>query len=190
MKTIDLTNVQEVQDERLCAGGYVCVLETVTDVPAKEYLKIEYDIAEGNFKGYYSDLFSNRGFWGGTFYRSYKEKALSFFKGFITAVEKSNYGYKWNNDETSLNNKKIGLVLGEEEYRANDGSVKKRLYVHKTLSVDDIHFNKFTVPPLKTLQAGSTPTVVSSHNGTNNSSQAEQELSQMIDILGTGDLPF
>ena len=35
-------------------GGYVCVITKVTDKPDKEYLEIEYDIAEGDFAGWWS----------------------------------------------------------------------------------------------------------------------------------------
>lgn len=68
------------------------------------------------------------------FVKSYKQKALRFFKGFKTAVEESNRNYTFKNDPQSLVGKFMGVVLGEEEYRANDGSVKTRLYVHEVRS--------------------------------------------------------
>ena len=35
--------------DKLPAGAYICVIKTVEDVPDKEYLKIEYDIADGKY---------------------------------------------------------------------------------------------------------------------------------------------
>ena len=85
MKNVNLQNVEEAKDfERLPAGGYVCGITAVEDVADKEYLKIEFDIAEGDFKNYYRDLYQSKAFWGGNFVKSYKDKALPFFKGFIT----------------------------------------------------------------------------------------------------------
>ena len=128
MRPIDLSNVEEAKDfERVTPGGYVCGITNVKDVPAQEYLLIEYDIAEGNLKNYYRQLYEKKDFWGGKFVKSYKEKALPFFKGFITAVENSNNGYKCNYDETTLKRKLIGLVFAEEEYKKNDGTIGKRL---------------------------------------------------------------
>ena len=83
------------------------------------------------------------------FIASYKDTALSFFKGTITSIEKSNKGYTWDNDETKLKGKKIGLVLYEEEYVKNDGSVGVRMKVDKAHSVDAIKKGDFEVPERK-----------------------------------------
>ena len=156
MKAIDLNNVQEAQEfERVKPGGYVCVITSVEDMPEKEYLKIEYDIAAGDLKDYYRTLYNNRGFWGASTIKSYKESALPFFKGFITAVEESNTGYHWDNDESKLVGKKVGMVLGEEEYEAKDGSIKTRLYVSNIRSVQKITAHDFKVPALKKLKNSS-----------------------------------
>jgi hypothetical protein len=152
MKNIDLTNVQEAADfENLTPGGYIAKITVVEDVEAKEYLRIEYDIAEGKFKGYYGELFDRANFWGGRMIRSYKEKALPFLKAFITSVENSNKGYKWDSDEQKLVGKLVGIVLAEEEYTGNDGTTKTRLYVSTTRSIDEIKKGNFKIPEKKTL---------------------------------------
>jgi len=154
MKDLNLANVQEAQDfERPVPGGYICSITSAEDVADKEYLKIEYDFAEGKFKNYYRELYEAKSFWGGSFVKSYKEKALPFFKGFITAVEKSNKEFTFNNDETALKRKSVGLVLGEEEYEAKDGTIKTRLYVDQIRSVDAIKKGDFKIPELKKLPA-------------------------------------
>ena len=155
MKNINWNEVPDPVDlPRLVPGGYVCKITVATDEPKKEYLKLEYDIAEGEFKGHWNELYKSKGFWGGTFFRSYKEKALSMFKGFLTAVKESNPGFVFNNEEKRLEGKLVGLVLGEEEYRKNDGSDGTRLYVAAIRSVDKIRSGDYTVPPKKLLQAG------------------------------------
>lgn len=152
MKNVNLQNVDEAKEyQRLVSGGYICKITSVEDVAGKEYLKIEYDIADGEFKDYFKHLFEAKTFWGGKFIKSYKETALPFFKAFITAVENSNKGYKFVDDEKSLIGKLMGLVLGEEEYVGNDGSTKTRLYVSQVRSVESIKKNDFTIPELKRL---------------------------------------
>ena len=156
MRSINLDNVQEAQEfDKVTPGGYVCGITAVEDKPDKEYLRLEYDIAEGDFKNYYRNLYNSKGFWGANFIRSYKDKALPFFKAFITAVEKSNKGYKWDNDESKLKRKLVGLVLAEEEYLSKDGEKKTRLYVAKITNVDNIRKGEFEVPALKKLAGSS-----------------------------------
>lgn len=157
MKKINMKEVQEASDgKRLVAGGYICKYTKVEDVPKKEYLYMEYDIAKGEFAGYYESLQEARGFWGGRCYRSYKEKALPMFKRMCSAVSKSNNGFVFdgdtNADESTLVGKLVGLVLGEEEYIGNDGNKKTRLYVAKECSVDDIANGNFKVPAIKKLE--------------------------------------
>lgn len=152
MRNVNWGNVQEAQDfKRPAPGGYIIKIVSVEDVEDREYLKIEYDIADGEFKNYYKDLYKSRGFWGGSFIRSYKEKALPFFKAFKTAVETSNPGFEFKNNPESLVGKFCGVVLGEEEYEGNDGAVKKRLYVAQSRSGQVIRNGEFEVPELKKL---------------------------------------
>ena len=116
---------------------------------------MEFDIAKGDYEGYYQSLFDAYGFWGGKCYRSYKERALPMFKRMCSAVNKSNNGFVFdgetNADEKTLEGKLVGLVLCEEEYIGNDGNLKTRLYVDRECSVDDIVNGNFKVKPLKKL---------------------------------------
>jgi hypothetical protein len=158
MKAVDTTNVQAAGDyKRPEPGAYICTLEKVEDVPDKEYLKITYDISEGEFAGYYSDMRANHPdwAWAGTYCRSYKEKALGMFKRFTNAVSKSNGNFVFdgntiNADEKTLAGKKIGLVFQEEEYYGNDGEKRTRLIINKEFPVGEIASQK--VPKLKTIK--------------------------------------
>lgn len=154
-----LTGIKDVQEAgdftRPVAGGYVCKITKAENDEDKEYLKLEYDIAEGEFKDYYKELDEKKGYWLGRFIKSYKEKALPFFKSFCTAVTESNDKYIFDGDEhcdeRTLVGKKIGLVLGEEDYVKSDGSLGSRLYVAQTLSVERILKGDFKVPEYRHL---------------------------------------
>ena len=53
MKQLNLDNVRSADETtRLVPGGYLCGIKKVTDVPSKEYLEIEFDIAKGDFAHY------------------------------------------------------------------------------------------------------------------------------------------
>jgi hypothetical protein len=154
MKALDLTNVTATQGgefPRVTPGGYVIGIVNVEDVPEKEYLKITYDIAEGDLKNYYYEMHQRTGYDLPCFYKSYKDKALGFFKAFLEAVEGSNAGYKWDNDERKLCRKFVGCVLREEEYRNRDGEIKVSLKPDAFYPAADIRAGKFDVPPKKTL---------------------------------------
>lgn len=150
MLNLKLENVKEATGyAKVTPGAYICRIITVEDIQAKECLKITYDIAQGELEGYYSELFDSKGFWGANFAKSYKEKALPYFKQFVTVIETSNKNYKWDNDETKLVNKLVGLVIGEESYPKADGTQGVRLYVNKIVTVDDVKKGGTEIPKFK-----------------------------------------
>ena len=150
-------NWSDVQDEirRPTPGGYAARITEVVDNEDKEYLLIRWDFAEGEFKGVNKETYDAFAFWPMAFVKSYKEKALRFFKGFKTSVEESNRNFTFKNDPQSLVGKFVGVVLGEEEYLAKDGTVKTRLYVAEVRSGKAIREGDFKIPELKKLAAGS-----------------------------------
>lgn len=155
--------------DRMPAGGYVCAIQAVRvtgtdsygraiDYPEdKQYVKLIFDIVEGDYAGKYSD-----DYWSGEdkdyghcFYWSWKN--MGAFKNVVQCIEESNPGFDamaaFNADNWMLFiGKKIGLVIGEEEYLANDGSVKRRYTLPRAKSVQDIRDGKFRVPALKKLE--------------------------------------
>ena len=161
MKKLNLDNVQEFTKFKNPVGGFICEIKTVEDVPEKEYLRVGYDIAEAlsdeqkEFVGMYEKRKKERDFDYPTTVVSYKENSLPFFKGFVTALENSNKGYKWDNDETKFVGKRVGFVIGEEEYEGKDKNgapkVKVRTYVAERHSVDAIKDGDFEVPEFKKL---------------------------------------
>ena len=159
MKKLDLTNVQEAKDgsNRHPAGPYICKITAVEDVEEKEYLKVSFDITEGEYKGYYAKGREEHPDWEwfGSYCKSYKTKALPMFKRFCSAVTKSNDGYTFdggaaNSDEKSLIGKKIGLLFREEEYYSNDGELRTRLIVYSEFPIDKIKEQK--TPTIKKIK--------------------------------------
>ena len=155
MKPIGNWNEIEAQGneehKRLVPGGYVCRITNVTDNPDKQYLYIEFDIAEGEYMGYGSSCMERNGFTPLRMYRSYTDKAAGMFKGFVNDVEQSNAPhYKWDWNEKSLIGRMVGVVLGEEEYKKQSGEIGTRFNV-RTRTTAAIRDGKFKVPEKKTL---------------------------------------
>lgn len=158
MKPIkDFDKIQASGDfERLPAGGYVIRITEATDEPSKEYLRITYDIAEGPEAGRYKNEEPDNAY-RHQFIRSYKEKALGMFKAFTNALEESNKGYKWDWKESTLPGKILGVVIGYEEYEANDGNIKERQRIASCISADRVRQGDFKIPELKKLASSSKP---------------------------------
>lgn len=125
------------ESRALPAGKYICEIKGAKVVKTRngnEQLALQLDIAEGDYKNYYSDRYSNdferygtNAKWGngGIFRQGYEgEKQLPFFRGLMTCIENSNEGYKWDWNEKGLKGKRIGVLFGREQFRAADGSVK------------------------------------------------------------------
>ena len=128
----------------------MCKIVSVKDEPQKQYLRIEYDIAQGDYKDYALDCEARNGFWPLTTIRSYKDRAIGFFKHFISSVEKSNRNYKWDWNEQTLEGKFVGMVIGEEEYEKRDGSIGTRMVAKDTISIYDVKDGNYVIPePVK-----------------------------------------
>ena len=118
-----------------------------------DYIKIDYDICHGEFKGYYTKQNEKfGGNWFASFIRSYKESALGMFKHFISCVETSNVGYRWDWNERGLVGKYVGVVLGEEEYEKNSGDIGIRLVVKDIKTTEQIVRGDFEIPDIKKLE--------------------------------------
>ena len=137
--------------KRLPAGIYGVKITDVVDKPENEYLEIYCDIVKGEYANYFHLQVANGLKDSSRTIRSYKDSALGFFKAFITAVEKSNPGYQWDWDEKKLIGKNVIAVFGEEEYKANDGSIKIGTKLVEFRSLEAFKEGRITVPALKKL---------------------------------------
>lgn len=171
---IDIQNWDSIPDaveyDNPTPGGYIGVICDYQDVAALNqygkgmYLKLFWDFAEGPFQGSVNEAYMRLGYWlgYGTFIRSYKsEQALTHFKAFKTCLEVSNPRYTFSTSNLDgMKGKRIGIVLGEEEYQKRDGSVGNRLYVAAVRSVKAIQAGDFKVPALKKLAVSAVPAAV------------------------------
>lgn len=127
-------------------GAYECIIKEVginhNEQTGKNTLRIAVDIATGEYKDYYQKRYDNNTSaekrWdnNATRYLAYEGDNVSYFKGFITCVENSNTGYKWNWDEKTLLNKKICGVFLYEEYEKQDGTKAVKVRLNKFRSLE------------------------------------------------------
>ena len=154
MKQYDQSAYQTAEDgenRNLPAGGYIAQITSAIDFPDKEYIKLEFEIMDGEWQGYAAQTYQRAKFWPLRGVRSYKEAARAFFNGFLKAVTESNPGFAWDWNERSLVKKAIGIVIGEREYVGNDGTVKVGIEISQIRSVQAIRDGKFKVPARKPL---------------------------------------
>ena len=143
--------------KRLPAGIYGVRITNVVDVPEKEYFEVYCDIVKGEYANYFKTLVDSGLKDTSREIRSYKTNALPFFKAFITAIEKSNPGYKWDWDEKKLIGKVVMAVFGEEEYKDTNGDIKIATRVVEFRSIEAFQQGKLKVPELKKLPVEEKP---------------------------------
>lgn len=170
----------------LKAGAYKCVIKGVEELKSnngKKFIKISLDIADGEFKDYFAEKYMNdtredkkwSGIWN-LFLEGYDAGSINTkFKGFITSIEKSNFGFVWDWDEQKLTNKVVGIVFRDEEFKANDGSIKSSAKPFYAVPVDELDKVKVPEPKLLEGEIGSISNDIS-----NNS----------FDTYAADDLPF
>jgi hypothetical protein len=124
---------EQVEWEQLPKGAYVIKLLNVKEEANKNssgtHLAIAFDIAEGEYQGFYKKAFENDTRedkkWNNdaVIYINCPEDnsqqwVIDNFNKFITAVEDSNEGYHWSWDEKTLKNKLVGakFCIEQSEY--------------------------------------------------------------------------
>lgn len=123
-------------NEKLPAGGYICrIMKAWVEKTQSgtELFALALEISEGEYAGFFGKQFSSRktnnpnAVWPciyKTLTLNREGQTNPFFKGMLKCIEDSNAGYTWNWQETSLQNKTIGMIFREEEFEAPDGSVR------------------------------------------------------------------
>lgn len=138
-------------------GGYIAQITAVEDREDKEYILVEWEFASGQYKGDNGKTYSRAGFWPAPYYASYKADNIGYFKHFKDAVEASNRGYTFTEDNIqSLRGKFFGVIVTQEEYQNNQGKIKNSLRAKNCVSIQDIQTGNFKVPKKK-LFSGSAP---------------------------------
>ena len=144
---------------KLPRGGYVCKIAgaKIEENQRGQYVKIAFDIYEGEFAKYYQNKFeantNEDKKWPGIFTLNVplddgSEKdgwTKRRFKTFTNALEDSNPGYHFDWDETKFKGKLVGLVFNYREYEF-DGQRGMIPNPAQAASVNDIRENKYKIP--------------------------------------------
>lgn len=149
---------------RLPIGGYVLRIENAEEVTYSwgGVLKIDFDIAEGEQKGFYQKDFDAQTQedkkWKGSFRLNLPKDdgsesdswTKNKFKTIIEqAIEPSNGGYRWDWDETKLKGKLVGGVFNNKEWEMDGNSGYKTGFFtncKSLVSVESIKKQSFVVP--------------------------------------------
>lgn len=168
-KPKDYDSVKIGEPRILPAGGYICKILNAEETESrngKPMLKVSFDIDEGEYKGYFRDLFKGwkensddpatvKWPFTGTkwvmFYNS-EGKTNRDFKSFCTALEDS--GTKvWINDTFDVNGLKgatLGMIFRREEHEYNNARSWRTVPVGFR-SVKTIEEGNYNVPEDKPL---------------------------------------
>ena len=125
---------EQIEWEQLPKGAYVIKILDAKEEANKNnrgsHLKVAFDIAEGDYAGFYKRAFDN----DTREDKKWNNDAVIYltcpsdgceqyvtdnFNKFLTAVEDSNEGYHWNWDETTLKNKLVGAKFHIEQSEYN-----------------------------------------------------------------------
>lgn len=150
--------------KRLEAGGQICVIYSAKQEESKsgkKMLVINFDIAEGDFKGYYMSQYKNaqrdeanpqEPKWRGKYYIVLEGEGYEGrLKAFTTSLEESNAGYTWDWNEEALKGKLFGGIFREEEY-LYEGEVRTTAKIWQVRSVKTIKDGEFEIPKKKELK--------------------------------------
>lgn len=196
----DTVEAKGMEDfKALPIGAYECIIRKAmvhkNPTTEKESFRVCVDIANGDFKGYFQKRFDNNPNsdkkWdnNATRYLAFQGDNSAYFKGFITCVENSNPGYKWDWDETKLTNKKICGVFQYEEYEKQDGTKAVKVRLNKFRSLDKMKEAIENLSDSVRLLNG-TYMSIDDYNEKYEKSTAEEIFGSSIVELDSGDMPF
>lgn len=153
--------------ETLELGGHEIIIKKAylyTGQSGNTSLKLEVDIA-GNDKqaGFFQKQYDNNPLaerkWpsGAVRYLSLKKESLGYTKGTITALEKSNNGFKFDTSKgwEQLEGLKCAGVFGLEQYENSEGKLKMATKLIQIRSLEKI--NEIKIPNVKLLNGSSIP---------------------------------
>lgn len=201
-KQAEATSFSELP--KLQPGGYVLKILNVKVEPTDwgSRLAIQFDIAEGEFKGFFDKLYKatpdewENKKWKGSMRLSIPhntgdetkfKKSLGYFKSQIQAFENSNANLHidcerdW--DENVLKDKLVGALFNEKEWEMN-GNTGWFTQCKRFVPVNDIRSGNFTIPKREELK--NKPSTAS-----NDSFDPNANLSDFVEInAGNDTVPF
>ena len=160
--------------ETLPAGGYVAKImdATVISYDWGDVLKVDFDIAEGEYKGFFATDYRNNTNddkkWRGTYRinipnesNQYFDSQRKSFNNLIACLEETNSGFHWAWDESALKGKGIGVLFRNKEWEYN-GSTGWTTECCTVTTAKDIREGNFKMPKDKPLKAKAANTGVNS----------------------------
>lgn len=201
-KQAEATSFSELP--KLQPGGYVVKILNVKIEPTDwgSRLAIQFDIAEGEFKGFFDKLYKatpdewENKKWKGSMRLNIPhntgdetkfKKSLGYFKSQIQAFENSNANLHidcerdW--DENVLKGKLVGALFNEKEWE-KDGKTGWFTQCKRFVPVNDIRSGNFTIPKREELK--NKPSTAS-----NDSFDPNANLSDFVEInAGNDTVPF
>ena len=151
--------------ETLPAGGYVAKImdATVINYDWGDVLKVDFDIAEGEYKGFFATDYRNNTNddkkWRGTYRinipnesNQYFDSQRKSFNNLIACLEETNSGFHWAWDESALKGKGIGVLFRNKEWEYN-GSTGWTTECCTVTTAKDIREGNFKMPKDKPLKA-------------------------------------
>lgn len=148
--------------ETLELGGHELVIldarEYTSEVSGNTSLKVSVDIGgtdkqAGFFKKQYDENTNPEKKWpnGAVKYLSLKDEQIEYLKGFITAVENSNKGFKFDDNGTweQLKGKKIAGQFGLEEYIDSENKIRTATKLLRFRSLTKL--GEIAIPNVKTI---------------------------------------
>ena len=156
--------------ETLPAGGYVAKImdATVISYDWGDVLKVDFDIAEGEYKGFFATDYRNNTNddkkWRGTYRinipnesNQYFDSPRQSFNNLIACLEETNSGFHFDWDESKLKGKGIGVLFRNKEWEYN-GSTGWTTECCAVTTAKDIREGNFKMPKDKPLKAKATNT--------------------------------
>lgn len=147
---------------RIPAGAYVCEIERIKPEETKNgntVYNIVFDIADGEFAGYYHDDFYDEL----TFLHSYplyvsSETAISISKAALQAITDSNDGFDADaafvaDKFDMFCGKRVGVVLRDEEYETKEGNIRTSPRANRLIAAENVATTNYK-PKVKTLNNG------------------------------------
>lgn len=201
-KQAEATSFSELP--KLQPGGYVLKILNIKVEPTDwgSRLAIQFDIAEGEFKGFFDKLYKatpdewENKKWKGSMRLSIPhntgddakfKKSLGYFKSQIQAFENSNANLHidcerdW--DENVLKGKLVGALFNEKEWK-KDGTTGWFTQCKRFVPANDIRSGNFTIPKREELK--NKPSTAS-----NDSFDPNANLSDFVEInAGDDTVPF
>lgn len=155
----------ERRKEMLPVGGYVAKImdASVIKYDWGEKLKIDFDIAEGEYKGFFTNDYRNNTNddkkWRGSYYitipnenNQYFDSQRKSFNNLIACLEETNAGYHFDWDEAKLKGKGIGVLFRNEEW-SYQGSTGWKTKCCAVTTAKDVREGNFKMPKDKPLKA-------------------------------------